>query len=359
MSLVAAVLAATTLAAVPCAPRAAARATPPAGALSGEKPADMRRARVPANLLRPLPTTGGIPRMAPKHARPGTPDEWARWDAEFRSLRQKQFGGTGAKARAAGLQAIRAVRTPAAFESLWAAMRGEQDDVRLAVLDTFAAGGDEGQYALACVAIQDPDKAIRAEATRRVGRPPCAAVLSAIDDGLRADNQDWVNSAGLLAGSSHAIEAIPALLFAQFAQGQAPGDTTGGTKRGRDLAWIAIGKTTSYVQNVVPVVGNNSGAYTPVIGQIIEGVVMEVADCVATIYHGDVHDSLVAMTSYETGTDTSRLAWDMRAWARWFDTEYVPMKRLEDEQLARQASATIGGACATPPTPPPAGRPPQ
>ena len=107
-------------------------------------------------------------------------------------------------------------------------------------------------------------------------------------------------------------------------------------------AWIAIGTTTSYVQNVVPVVGDNSGAFQPVIGQLIEGVVMRVQDCAVTIYHGGVHDSLVAMSSYDTGTDTSNLGWDMAAWARWFDGTYVPFKQEQDRRLAAAASAPAG-----------------
>ena len=207
--------------------------------------------------------------------------------------------------------------------------------MRLAALDAFAAGRDEGQYRLATIAIREPDKAIRGEASRRIGRPPCPAVLAAIDEGLRAENSDWIDQAGLLAGATHAIEAIPGLIFAQFANGQ----TDGSARKGRDLAWIAIGKVRSYVQNVIPVVGDNSGAFQPVIGQIIEGAVLEIAGCNVTIYHGDVHDSLVAMTSYDTGTDTSMLAWDMRAWWKWFNTEYVPFKQREDEVLAKAVPA--------------------
>jgi hypothetical protein len=322
---------------------AQARPTPPTGAVTGEKPADLRRTRVPAILLKPLPATGGVPRMAPPHRNPATPGEREAYEAQFRALRMRHFQGNGPQ-RAAGVAAVAAVRDPKAFEALWNVMRAEKDDVRLVALDAFAAGREEGQYRLACIAIQDADKAIRAEATRRIPRPPCQAVLAAIDEGLRAENSEWIDQAGLLAGSVHAIEAIPGLIFAQFAQGQ----TDGSAREGRSLAWIAIGKVRSYVQNVIPVVGDNSGAYQPVIGQIVEGVVMEVAGCNVTIYHGDVHDSLVAMSSYDSGTDTSHLAWDMRAWWRWFNTEYVPMKQREDEVLAKAAPAVPGGG-ATPP----------
>jgi hypothetical protein len=89
------------------------------------------------------------------------------------------------------------------------------------------------------------------------------------------------------------------------------------------------------VQNVIPVVGDNSGAFQPIIGQIIEGVVLRVNDCSATVYHGGVHDSLVAMTTYDSGTQTAGIGWDIRDWAKWFDGTYVPLKRAQDEELAK------------------------
>ncbi len=313
-------------------------ATPPAGAITGEKPADLRRDRVPAILLKPIPGTGAVPRMAPPRRPAASPGEREAFEAQFRSLRMRHFQGGGPQ-RAAGLEAVRAIRDPKAFEALWNVMQAEKDDVRLAALDAFAAGRDEGQYRLAWIAIHDADKAIRGEATRRIVRPPSQAVLAAIDEGLRAENSDWIDQAGLLAGAVHAIEAIPGLIFAQFANGQ----TDGSVREGRSLAWIAIGKVRSYVQNVIPVVGDNSGAYQPVIGQVIEGAVLEIAGCNVTIYHGDVHDSLVSMTTYDSGTETAQLGWDMRAWWQWFNTQYVPMKQREDEVLAKAVPAAPGG----------------
>ena len=304
-------------------------AAPPAG----DAAAVAKRARVPANLLRPLPAKGGIPRMVPEHRRPGTPEQWARYDATFAAVKSRSFAGTASgKSREAGLETVRASTDPASFESMYGAFRGQKHDVLLAMLDAFANGGQEGEFALASVAIQDPDAAIRAEATRRLRQSPSDGVLAAIDDGLRSTNHDWIDRAGILAGATHAIEAIPALIFAQSA------NASDGTERG-DRAWIAIGRTISYVQNVVPVVGDNAAGFQPVIGQLIEGVVMQVQDCVVTIYHGGVHDSLVAMTTYDSGADTGRLAWDMRGWARWFNETYVPLKQREDRELAAAASA--------------------
>jgi len=306
--------------------------TPPGGSADGAIPEQFRRARVPAMLLTPLPTKGGVPRMAPKHVRPGTAAAWAQFDATFQALRSRNFSlNATTKARADGAATVRESTDPAAFESMYAALRGQKHDAVLAMLDAFAKGGAEGQFALASVAIQDDDAAVRAEATRRINTPPVSEVLAALDDGLRSDNHDWVDRAGILSGAIHAVEALPTLIFAQFAQ-SAPS-----TKKG-DKAWIATGRTISYVANVIPVVGDNAGAFQPVIGQLIEGVVMRVQDCEVTIYHGNVHDSLVAMSSFDSGTDTAALGWDMRAWFRWFNEQYVPMKQREDQELAKAAA---------------------
>lgn len=305
---------------------------PPVTGAEGTDP--FARTRVPPMLLSPLPRRGSVPRMAPAQVRPGTPDQWARFDAAFGVLRSRAFGPSApSKARAEGIATVRGSVDPASFDSMRTAFRGGKHDVSLAMLDAFAAGGAYGHYSLARVAIEDDDAAVRAEATRRIALPPCPAVLSAIDDGLRSDDHGRVDRAGILAGAVHAIEAIPTLVFAQYAQGPVP-------ERG-DRAWIAVGRTVSYVANVVPVVGDNAGAYQPVIGQIIEGVVMRIQDCAVVIYHGGVHDALVAMTTYDAGMDTSANGWDIRAWARWFDEQYVPLKRRQDEELAR-ASAGPG-----------------
>lgn len=312
-------------------PQRAQSITPPVGAADGGIPEEFRRTRVPPMLLTRLPSKGGIARMAPVHAKAGTPDQWARFDATFQAIRSRSFSQNATSAlRTAGLATVRECHDPASFDSMYAAFRGQKHDVLLAVLDAYAKGGAQGQYALASVAIQDDDANIRAEATRRIGTPPSIEVLAALDDGLRSENHDWINRAGILAGAVHAVEALPTLIFAQFAP--APPSDKG------DRAWIAIGRNISYVANVIPVVGDNAGAFQPVIGQLIEGVVMRVQDCAVTIYHGGVHDSLIAMSTFDSGMDTSYLGWDMRAWYQWFNEQYVPLKQRQDQELAAAPS---------------------
>lgn len=324
------------IAALACAPGMATPpvAPPTAGKPAAAKPAELTRQRVPANLLKPIPAKGGVPPMVPARKERFDPAIVRGFEAQFRALRSRSFTTQHAPTRTAGIEQLRAFTDPASFEPMWLVLGQEKDDVRLAVLDHYARQGEPGQAALAWVAIRGKSKEIRAEATRRVQRPPTESVLAVLDEALRSTEHEVVNNAGLLAGAVHAIEALPALIFAQFAQDTAA--TEG------DLAWIAIGTTRSYVANVIPVTGDNSGAFQPVIGQVYEGVVMRVRDCVATTYRADVHNSLVSMSSFDTGTDTARLDWNMRAWWEWFNTEYVPFKQREDQELARRQAAEAG-----------------
>lgn len=331
----------------------AAPLTPPVhGSAGAALPPALARDPIPQILLNPLPTTGAVPRMAPP-ASPPTAGELVRrekFTAQFQALKARHFGAHRGTIRQAGIDELKAFTDPQALLPMWTVLKNEKDDVRLAVLDHLAVQGDAGQAALATIAIRDKHSAIRAEATRRIAQPPVQRVLQVLDEALRSNEHEVVNNAGMLAGAIHAIEALPALIFAQFAQDRQ--ETQG------DLGWIAFGTTRSYVQDLVPVVGDNSGAFNPIIGQVIEGVVMRVADCIVTTYRGDVHHSLVSMSSYDWGRDTSHLAWNMPAWARWFNEEYVPFKRRQAQEQARAAGNGVSGnGTGTPGNPAGEGRP--
>ena len=88
------------------------------------------------------------------------------------------------------------------------------------------------------------------------------------------------------------------------------------------------------MQDLIPIVGSNSGAYEPVIGIVSEGVVMRVIDAVAIEYRTPVHSALVAMTSHEWGQSTAHLSYNVQAWWDWYNTQYVPFK---NEQTAKAA----------------------
>lgn len=319
--------------------------------------ADESVAPIPANLLAPIPAVGGVPPITDP---PGDPEamlfgaraEQRSYERVLRDLCHRSFRTQRADVRADGLAQLRQFTDPASFEPMIMVLAREAPEIRRAMLDHFAESGDYGQAALAYVAISDPDRTFRHEATTRIRRPACDAVMRVVDAALRQKRHDFVNNAGALAGNLNILAAIPPMIFGQVAD-----DPVRGTG---DLAWIAIGTTKTYVANVVPIVGDNSGAFAPVIGSVIEGVVLRIQDAVAYSYRTELHESLVNMTSADFGENTESMGYDMRAWWHWFNTRYVPFKQKQEEE--RQRTAAIEEArsrqAAAPPPPPAPPEPP-
>jgi hypothetical protein len=274
--------------------------------------------------LDPLPASGSVPPIV-------------QWDANYMAdlahradvrgyekqmqiLRRRFFGSKRAeRIRAEGIAELQEFSDPAAFWVMIEVLAREADDVRLAMLDHFAEHGDDGQAALAWVAIHDHDDAIRHEASKRLVVPATDSVLHQLDGALRSPDHTEASHAATLAGTLGAAETIPLLIFAQAAGGPAanpPGD----------LAWIAIQTQRAYVQGIQAVAGDASAAFQPIIGVLNEGVLLRVVDAVAIIYRTEVHTSLVALSTHEWDQSTAHLYYYSEAWWHWYNDEYVPYK---------------------------------
>ena len=250
----------------------------------------------------------------------------------LRQLKRESFGSVRpAELRAKGLAALAEFGDANSIELLYSMLRGEKPDVRDAMLDRIDSFGAKGQAALTWIAIEDPDAALRAAATARIDRPVTPATLGVLDLALRQNAHATVNRAGALAGTLNALPAIPLLIFAQVASDEVEDQG--------DLAWIAIGTQRSYVSNVAPVLGDGSGAFTPIVNTILEGFVLRVTDAVAVTYRADAHNSLVAMTTADWGKPTGHLGYDPKAWWTWFNEEYVPFKRAQAAEAAAREKA--------------------
>jgi len=289
-------------------------------------------------LLTPLPQTGMPPVLA---LRDGPTQEEMEYRARLRGyakqinlIRHEYLGRIKPeRIRNQGIELLREFTDPAAFRPLIEVLSDEKDDVRLAVLDHLFAQGELGQAALAWAAIYDEDARIRHEAARRLTAPASLPVLSVIDGGLRSDDDIYANHAGMLAGALDAVPLIPVMVASQAAP--RPIEQTG------DLAWIAIGRQEVFVQGLVPVVGDNTGAFQPIFGTVQTGVVLRIMDAVVIVYRSYIHDSLVAMTTRETGTSTAELGYDAAAWREWYNTVYVPMmqERIKLAELSKEPEA--------------------
>lgn len=310
-----------------------------AAALHGAPPTQS----IPASLTRPIPSTGGIPFavdpsiLAPKDRAASSAQSYERSAEDF--VRAK-FGGRRGTSRAECSALFGPWTDPASWNALWGALEGQKDEVLLGFLDHLAGQGGLGQARLAWIAIRADEPAIRHEASRRILRPACDEVVATIELGLRDDRHLVVNQAGLLAGKVDAFAVIPALIFAQVSADE--------KKTDGDLAWIAIGTTTNYIANVVPVVGDRAGAFQPVLGTLRTGVLMRVQDAMVYTYRTDVHHSLLAMTTRDFGQSTADLGWDMKSWWTWFNNEYVPFKQAQ--AAAMTPAPPPPPAQSTPPT---------
>ncbi len=293
-------------------------------------------------LLSPLPETGGIPAIynmlhGPSEAELAHRAKAREYEKQFRLLKRDYFQSLkNEKAVRNGLAELAEFTDPAAFQPMLEVFADSPEPILLAIFDQLAAQGPYGLAALSGYVIQnagdkaeDRELALCNEATMLLSEQlkdtaTPAPVLQVLDSGLRNPAHQIANNAGALAGAMNAVETIPLLIFAQATQDNVNQQTG-------DLAWIAIQTQTVYVSNVQPVVGDDSGAFQPVLGVLSEGVVLRVWDAVAINYRTYIHRSLVAMTTHEWGESTEYLAYDMRAWWHWYNTEFVPFK---NEQIA-------------------------
>ena len=99
---------------------------------------------------------------------------------------------------------------------------------------------------------------------------------------------------------------------------------------------MAIETQIVFTAGLEPVVGDNSGAFRPILGVLSDGFVLRIVDAVAISYRTQIHVSLVAMTTLDWGQSTEYLGYDMGQWREWYNTEYIPFKN-EQAELAKLA----------------------
>ncbi len=313
-------------------------AAPPADTAEAQEPQhDWTRNDPRDGLLTPIPDHGAVPPIIELAARQ-TEDELAfrkrsrGYAVEIRRIRHEYLGRMRvAELRERGIHELRSLTDPAAFMPLIEELSDQKDDVRLAVLDHFSAQGDDGQAALAWVAIHDPGEAFRHEAQRRMVSPAPDPVLRVLGNALRSNRHDIANHAGTLAGSLRALQAIPLLIFAQATVD--PFDEPG------DLAWIAVATQRAFVARIEPIVGSGVGAFQVIPGVVSEGAILRVVDAVVIFYRTEVHRSLVMMTTDDWGQSTAHLGYDMRQWWTWYNDQYLPRKNAEIAAAALQRRA--------------------
>ncbi len=274
----------------------------------------------------------------------------ARYELDIRRIRTLHFLTRHTPTRQAGIAKLRAITAPEAFAPMLATLGGEDDDARLAALDHLADQPDpRADAVLAWHAVFDGRERLRAEcrerlAARAASRNVPEETRSAVAEGLRSDHPPTAAQAAELAERLNLLDALPMVIRAQVNQQQAAagGGASvgggGGTSLGSDtaLAYIIIGRQTTFVADLTPVVGQNAVAFDPTIGVITEGAVLRITDAVVRVYNVALHNTLTRWSSAAWGRSTEHLGWDVNAWLAWYADEFRPMRapRQADEAEA-------------------------
>ncbi len=285
----------------------------------------------PATLQPPTTPAGGAAAAAGQAVPPRVDAPVREESVEdlIRQIRRKHFGGMRKpEIRAQGCEKLRTFTSPSSLEIMYRELRSEKEDVITAMLNHFADCGDGGQAALAWVAIHDDLVALRRASAERITRPESSGARFPIRDALQSGDNLMVNRAGSLAGAIGAIDLIPSLIAAQSVD-RPRTDTQG------DLAWIAIQQQKSYVSNLVPVVGDNAGAFQPIVSVIGEGSLLRIMDAVVIIYRTEVHQALVRLTSADSGESTERFGYNQREWQEWYVNVYQPLLAQRAQEKLR------------------------
>lgn len=205
-------------------------------------------------------------------------------------------------------------------------------EVRLRLFKRLAAC-DPGQRTLVEFAVRD-EGAVRGDALASLREPLSPQALAAVHGFLASDRELHINRAAMI-GSAYA----PALLIPELIQAQtAPPRRTRG-----DEAWIALGKSVTYIGGLIPVVGDGSGAFQPVPATIFEGTVFRISDSVVTVYRTEVHGALIAAVERTTGEPAPAFGFDQQRWAAWHRDEYPALAAQQSARLREEAIEREGG----------------
>ncbi len=265
----------------------------------------------------------------------------AQFEKELRQIRTRHFANTRRiEVRQVGIAKVRAYTQPEAFAPMIRVFAHDEADVREAVLDHLADQADgRADAVLAWHAVHDGDDGLRAACRARLvarsrNSPVVIETRSVIAESLASPDFAAAAEGGELAAALSLYEAMPMMIRGQINQQQAAppggGIGTGGSGSGTSpqsdsaLALIVIGRQTTFVADLTPVVGQNAVAFDPQIGVITEGTVLRVVDAAAFIYNVSLHNTLTRWSSAAWGRSTEHLGWDQNAWLAWYANDFLP-----------------------------------
>jgi len=211
-------------------------------------------------------------------------------------------------------------------------------DARRALFAAMAREPQLGQRALVEFAVCGDDH-VRAHAADAMPDELAPSALEELIRLLGSDRELYINRAASIAAAHPAAILIPALVSAQYAPPK--------PKRG-DEAWIAIGTARSYIQNQIPVVGDSSTSFQPVIGTLYEGSLLRIMESMVEIYRTEVHVALEDVVVQQTGLPAPPLGYERERWLAWYRDEFPRLAALRQAELRESGEAkrarSSGGA---------------
>jgi len=252
----------------------------------------------------------------------------------FQYLGHKKVPGTRAK----GLAELEQFIQPAALEPLIEVLRNEDEDVRDWLFEhlTYDVEPDLSQVVRTWLSIYDEDEWVRGKALSSLGGTPSYESMWLIDRALRVPNERVISSGALAAGQYKLIEAIPLLMATQG------GDVirSGGEDRG-DLAWIFVGTQQFYVSDLIPIVGDHSAGFSPVLTPLNEGTLLVIQDAVVEFAQPRwvVHDTMLDLIELDYGKRVD-FGFDAQQWGNWYEQEYAPFK--ERQRVSAEVGEPVG-----------------
>lgn len=255
--------------------------------------------------------------------------------AAMRELVSRGLSDTAtAQDRTAAIDVMQRLHTHTELTAALKVLQGEagranliasDSEVRNAFIKALANDAETGHVALVRFAVEESG-AVRASALAAMPDRLSESAEASLASYLAGDRELFVNRAASIASAHAGAALIPPLIAAQ--------STPPRQKRG-DEAWIAIGKSISYVADVVPVVGDASGAFQPVPGTVFEGSVLRIMESVVTIYRTEVYFSLRRVVERATGQPAPPFGWDAVAWNQWYQNEFPALAAKHAEREAR------------------------
>lgn len=236
--------------------------------------------------------------------------------------------------RQAGIETLAALATPTELACALKVLDGEGSRpnfiasdaaVRRALFSALAREATIGQAELVAYAVtgDDPMRQHAADALPDTLSDTALARLSGL---LGSDRELHINRAASIASAHASAALIPALIQAQYAPPR--------EKKG-DEAWIAIGKQTRYVQNQIPIVGDASTSFQPVLGTIYEGSLLRIMESMVEIYRTEVHIGLARVVEQTTGMPAPPLGYDTDRWMAWYRDEFPALAARHAESVRR------------------------